>query len=211
MASASKKQTYSLISVELDDAPTTQSVREIVVPSDLDLDCFRMVLNYLYGWNAGHPSSFFLDTDDECIEVSDDYWNDECDYDFYEIKLDKAFKMSGGTFRYMYDLCDEHEHVIKLIKKGYKPETGRYPVYCIKAEGPKGFEESYSEDDELMCEANGVQMEDLLDEKDFPVKKYWEMRAVFTTPMDRINEDLATVCKHHRLRKIGEPAPKTAK
>ncbi len=206
-----KEPTYCLISIVLNDR-WNYSVRDLVIPSDTTLDLLDSVIHRLFGWGRDHLASFFFGHPYRGRNVCD-LENDDGFYDFKDVTVQQAFNKAGKTFSYVYDYGDDHTHYITLKKKKYKPEPGQYPIYCVKAEGPRGYsdDDGASDDDELLLAQHGLETEDLFDDYGNPKKKYYELRAEFTTPMEIINGGLAAICEKHKLNKIEAPAQKTAK
>ncbi len=198
-----KEQTYSLISIRLKQYPKS-SVREIVLPSDLSLERLDMVIGNIFGWNGMHLACFQLGKERNAPSAVDKTRGDTTGrYSFKDLSVQDAFRLSGGTFFYIYDYGAERKHTIKLKKENYQPEPGQYPIYCLKSQGPKAMEDGCSGDDDLMCETYGVEYEDLFDEDDGePTDLYFELREKFSTPLDDINVGLAALCQVFKLKKL---------
>ncbi len=184
-----KEKAYCLVSIELNDSET-QSVRELVLPTELDLYTFKLIIDALFGWDDFHLSSFLIGNGLGTVQIGDQNHTD-CPYDFSDFTLQKAFDRAGREFRYVYDFGDKHTHFIKLKRKKYNPQLGRYPVYCVKSAGPKGFEDGCSKDDELLCQKHGLKTEDLFDDDGWPKDEYWELREDLNHPIEEINQVLA--------------------
>ncbi len=191
-----------LISIELRDR-WNHSKREIAVPKDLKLNLLNSVILNLFGWDGDHMTAFFLGRPYGAPCVCDtDY--EEGQYDFDELTVQQAFNKSGKTFSHVYDYGDDHFHYITLKKKNYALTPGQYPIYCVKAQGPRGYaeDEGMSNDDEQMLAEYRLMRDELIDDDGMPLDKYFELRSEFTTPMEILNGRLTAICKDHKLEKI---------
>ncbi len=160
---------------------------------------------------GGYSCDFrdFGDHDDD--DEYDDYEDEDefrTHFRFDELTVGQAFARVSSSFRYEYDLNEGHTHSVKIKSRNYQPQGGQYPIYCLKAAGPMGYdaETGESDDDDLLQDENGSFPPGVIDAHGLPTDKYWQLRAALNTPAERINAELARFCKNQKLRKI----PKTS-
>lgn len=103
--------------------------RRIIVPSDVSLGRFHMILQVIMGWTNSHLHQFISGStmygmvDDDLIELD---MKDENQY-----KLSDLLKEEKDTVRYEYDFGDSWMHKIILEKKLPYDESIKVPS-CIK-------------------------------------------------------------------------------
>ena len=119
-----------------------KSWRNMCIPADLDVQSFMEIINRLFGWGFAHLYEFCgIDELLSYLERSS----------ASEVSVYELFNCLGLKVRYVYDFGDYHEHLVELKDARFTPESGNYPIYCIKSKGGHGIEDGdcvdWDEDD----------------------------------------------------------------
>ena len=120
-----------------------KSWRNVCIPSDLDALTFMDVINRLFGWEGFDHLFDFKGLEDLVYELGRESKG--------EITVSELFQYLGTKLTYVYDFGDYHEHTVELKDASFAPESGHYPIYCIKSKGGHGIEDGtcvdWTEDD----------------------------------------------------------------
>lgn len=151
-----------------------KSWRTMCVPANLNAEAFKDIILRLFGWYGDHLYNFegyedvqymlrkpdFDDyaDEDEYEEETDEVTSDTDDDDDYDFPLEEEadddviitvkdlFENLGTKLRFVYDFGDYHLHTVELMNSDFTPESGQYPVYCIKSKGGHGIDDGSCED-----------------------------------------------------------------
>lgn len=140
--------------------------RRIIVPSDIKVHHFHMVLQVVMGWQnrQGHvfragPMHF----------APGEYATQgfRAEEKFF---LSDLYNMSGRSVRYIYDLNRDWEHVIETENADYPNPDRSHPIRCLDGAGACPPDGCDAADYEKLCEmANGT-----ADEYDAELKKRYK-------------------------------------
>ncbi|MEZ4879351.1 MAG: plasmid pRiA4b ORF-3 family protein [Chitinophagales bacterium] len=109
--------------------------RRILVPSDLLLSDFHLIIQTTMGWYNCHLHHFIKNKTFYSIKVPEDdfFWNDseDIDYKAKKLKIADLLKTIKDKIKYEYDFGDSWEHDIILENILPFDDKVKYPV-CIK-------------------------------------------------------------------------------
>ncbi len=105
--------------------------RRVLIPSDLLLSDFHMVIQITMGWTNTHLHQFVKDRIFYSVRMpDDDFWNEMNSVDYKGMNVSSLLKKEKDSIVYEYDFGDGWEHQITL-EKILPPDTAvSYPV-CI--------------------------------------------------------------------------------
>jgi hypothetical protein len=129
--SAPKKRFVYQLKVTLNDSKPP-IWRRILVPSDVSLDRFHMILQVAMGWTNSHLHQFISGR--KMYGMTGDEWGMELDLDVEDenkYKLSDLLKEEKDSLIYEYDFGDSWEHKIILEKKLPYDKSLKVPS-CIK-------------------------------------------------------------------------------
>lgn len=127
------KQKYALtLDVSLKGSPR-KVYRQLVVPSDLRLDCLGEVLVYAVGWQGYHLNQFMKGKDYYLLPDA----NGDLDwgYDSREYSIGDLLGRVGSKVVWEYDFGDSWDHEVKLVEKVKVDVNTDIPVTLVKATG----------------------------------------------------------------------------
>lgn len=131
--SKNKKQKYALtLDVSLKGSPR-KVYRQLVVPSDLRLDCLGQVLVYAVGWEGYHLNQFMRGND--CYLLPDEDGGLEWGFDSREYTVGNLLNRVGSKIVWEYDFGDSWNHEVKLVEKTEVDGKEEIPVNLLKATG----------------------------------------------------------------------------
>jgi hypothetical protein len=105
--------------------------RRILVPSDLLLSDFHMVIQITMGWTNSHSYQFIKNrTFSTLRRQDDDSWNELDNVDYKKMKISDLLKKEKEKIVYEYDFGDSWEHVIILEKILPIDNNLKYP-FCL--------------------------------------------------------------------------------
>lgn len=139
---AKNKQKYALtLDVSLKGSPR-KVYRQLVVPSDLRLDCLGEVLVYAVGWQGYHLNQFLKGNDYYLLPDA----NGDLDwgYDSREYSIGDLLSRVGSKVVWEYDFGDSWNHEVKLVEKVKVDENTDISVTLAKATGACPPENKFS-------------------------------------------------------------------
>ncbi|MDR1166483.1 MAG: plasmid pRiA4b ORF-3 family protein [Deltaproteobacteria bacterium] len=107
--------------------------RYFYVPSNINLAQFHRLVQEVMGWSNCHLYSFTI-FGQEFYHPDEDY-SDSCGEDCLnpaKTKLNRLGLYKGARFRYLYDMGDSWEHVIKVLDTDFVPPTPGQASGCYK-------------------------------------------------------------------------------
>lgn len=105
--------------------------RRILVPSDLLLSDFHMVIQITMGWTNSHLHQFIKNRTYYTVRMQDDFLWDEMDnVDYKKMKISDLLKKEKEKIVYVYDFGDNWEHDIILEKILPIDNNIKYPI-CL--------------------------------------------------------------------------------
>ena len=106
--------------------------RRILVPSDLLLSDFHVIIQITMGWTNSHLHQFIKDRTFYTKRMADDdFWGEMDNVDYSKIKISDLLKKEKDRIIYEYDFGDGWCHDIILEKIIVEEEIGQIPM-CIK-------------------------------------------------------------------------------
>lgn len=105
--------------------------RSILIPSDILLKNFHLVIQVAMGWHNSHQHQFVYQ---EVFygEPDDEMWGDMEDYS--NVKLSDLLKKEEDSLMYEYDFGDGWMHQVVLEKVLTEPGVSHIP-FCLKGKG----------------------------------------------------------------------------
>jgi len=105
--------------------------RRILIPSDLLLSDFHMVIQITMGWTNSHLHQFIKNRTFYTLRMQDDVLWDEMDnVDYKKMKISDLLKKEKEKIVYEYDFGDSWEHDIILEKILPIDNNLKYPI-CL--------------------------------------------------------------------------------
>ncbi|MDD2497817.1 MAG: plasmid pRiA4b ORF-3 family protein [Desulfitobacteriaceae bacterium] len=111
--------------------------REFVVPSDISLVNFHVVIQAVMGWTNSHLHLFRKEGVEYTFRYqSDNYWDEEEYVDYAGMKIADLMTDCGDSVTYLYDYGDDWKHTIELLEviKNIKVRTGTFFLQCLAGE-----------------------------------------------------------------------------
>ncbi len=193
-------QHYFLVKITLVNS-RPKSWRNLCIPADLPADDFMDIILRLFGWSGSH----LYDFEGYRSEVPNNPFLEGYEEKYADMTIKDLFVMLGPSLRFVYDYGDYHLHKVDLMNTNFTPESGQYPIYCIRSKGGHGIEDGECEDwDEDEYEQIFDEYGDI---KDFDVfKQILEDCAKRVTPITA-NADIAGIVGRLYTRKLvyGDP------
>jgi len=124
-----EKQVYQIQIVLKGSKP--QIWRKVLVPSDIFMFDFHLVIVLAMGWTGLHLHQFEIDgkTYSE-RDPDDDFWDESDFIDYGDMRLSEFMKKEGDKMSYEYDFGDGWEHNI-VLEKILPFEKGQNYPQCI--------------------------------------------------------------------------------
>jgi len=105
--------------------------RRILIPSDLLLSDFHMVIQKTMGWTNSHLHQFIKNRTFYTLRMQDDdLWDEMDNVDYKKMKISDLLKIEKEKIVYEYDFGDSWEHDIILEKILPIDNNIKYPV-CL--------------------------------------------------------------------------------
>lgn len=105
--------------------------RRVLIPSDLLLSEFHMIIQITMGWTNSHLHHFIQDRTFYTVRRQDDDWWDEMNnVDYKKIKISDLLQKEKEKIIYEYDFGDGWEHDIVLEKIVPIDNQSKYPI-CL--------------------------------------------------------------------------------
>ncbi|HOD55827.1 MAG TPA: hypothetical protein PKH55_00640 [Bacteroidales bacterium] len=111
--------------------------REFVVPSDISLVNFHVVIQAVMGWTNSHLHLFRKKGVEYTYRYrSDNYWDEEGYVDYAGMKIADLMTDCGDSVTYLYDYGDNWKHTIELLEviKNTTLRTGNFFLQCLAGE-----------------------------------------------------------------------------
>ena len=111
--------------------------REFVVPSDISLVNFHVVIQAVMGWTNSHLHLFRKNGVEYTFRYqSDNYWDEEDYIDYSGMKIANLMTDCGDSVTYLYDYGDSWKHTIELLEviKNTKVRMGTFFLQCLAGE-----------------------------------------------------------------------------
>ncbi len=127
------KQKYALtIDVTLKGSPR-KVYRQLLVPSDLELDTLGRILVYAVGWDGSHLNQFIQGK--EYYMEPNEYDSIDMTNDASEYTIGDLLCRVGSKVMWEYDFGDSWKHEVKLVKKERVDDSEDVAVNLITAKG----------------------------------------------------------------------------
>jgi hypothetical protein len=105
--------------------------RRILVPSDLLLSDFHLIIQTAMGWENSHLHQFIKNETFYTVRMKDDnFWDDMNNVDYKKMKISDLLKTDKEEITYEYDFGDGWMHDIILEKILEPDDKIKYPV-CL--------------------------------------------------------------------------------
>lgn len=111
--------------------------REFVVPSDISLVNFHVVIQAVMGWTNSHLHLFRKNEVEYTFRYqSDDSWDEWGYVDYAGMKIADLMTDCGDSVTYLYDYGDNWKHTIELLEviKNTTLRTGNFFLQCLAGE-----------------------------------------------------------------------------
>jgi len=111
--------------------------REFVVPWDISLVNFHVVIQTVMGWTNSHLHLFRKNGVEYTFRYqSDNYWDEEDYVDYSGMKIADLITECGDSVTYLYDYGDSWKHTIELLEviKNTKVRMGTFFLQCLAGE-----------------------------------------------------------------------------
>lgn len=105
--------------------------RRILIPSDLLLSDFHMIIQITMGWTNSHLHQFIKNSTFYTVRMKDDdLWDEMDNVDYKKMKVSDLLKKEKEKIVYEYDFGDSWEHDIILEKILPIDNSLKYPI-CL--------------------------------------------------------------------------------
>ena len=106
--------------------------RRILIPSDLLLSDFHMIIQITMGWTNSHLHQFIKNQTFYTLRMQDDdLWDEMDNVDYKKMKVSDLLKKEKEKIVYEYDFGDSWEHDIILEKILPIDNSLKYPICLI--------------------------------------------------------------------------------